>query len=293
MTTFSAAAGPDKGGEAGEPAVQALCPYYGCGDQLKAKHVGTNMVSGRRLENWALELVPAHARAAILDAGCGWGRFTWPLIEVFGVESSHITCVDSSHGMLVTAAGEAERRHHRPGFTCAGIQALPFPGGTFDGVMANHVLYHLTNIVEGVRELARVLKEDGWLLATTNSDDVDVPVLEFHYSALDKLGIDYEFEARSPFSMENGEIALSAGFNEIDRHFFEDETRYAAAEDFLASYKMIGRYRNLLAREDIDAGKKRQLPHLIQQQAEAVIRNKGVLRSPVRIGAFVCRGPRR
>ena len=292
MKTLSAAAAPGERREAGEPVVQALCPYYGSGDQLKAKHVGTNMASGRRLENWALELVPVRARATILDAGCGWGRFAWPLIEAFGVKSTAITCVDSSHGMLVTAAGEAKRRHHRPGFTCAGIQALPFPAGSFDGVMANHVLYHLTNVVEGVRELARVLKEDGWLLATTNSDDVDVPVLEFHYSALDKLGIDYEVEARSSFSMENGGKTLSEGFSEIERSYFEDETRYSAAEDFLASYKTIGRYRNLLVREDIDADKKRQLPLLVQQQAEAVIRKKGVLRSPVRMGAFVCRGPK-
>ncbi len=293
MKTFSAAASPGKREEAGEPVVQALCPYYGCGDHLKAKHVGTNMVSGRRLENWALELAPVQARTTILDAGCGWGRFTWPLLEAFGVKSTNVACVDSSHGMLVTAAEEAKRRRHRPGFTCAGIQALPFPAGSFDGVMANHVLYHLTNIVEGVRELARVLKEDGWLLATTNSDDVDVPVLEFHYSALDKLGIDYEVEARSSFSMENGGKTLSEGFSEIERSYFEDETRYAAAEDFLASYKTIGRYRNLLVREDIDADKKRQLPLLVQQQAEAVIRKKGVLRSPVRMGAFVCRGPKR
>ncbi|MDE0631907.1 MAG: methyltransferase domain-containing protein [Caldilineaceae bacterium] len=276
-----------------ELASRALCPYYGCGDQLKAKHVGTNMASGRRLENWALELVPIQAGATILDAGCGWGRFTWPLIEAFGVKSTNVSCVDSSHGMLVTAAEEAKHRHHCPQFTCAGIQALPFPDRYFDGVMANCVLYHLTNIVEGVRELARVLKEDGWLLATTNSDDVNVPVLEFHYAALDKLGIDYEREARSSFSMENGGEALSEGFSEVDRSYFEDETRYAAAEDFLASYKTIGRYRNLLAREDIAADKKRQLPLLVQQQAEAVIRKEGVLRSPVRMGAFVCRGPKR
>ena len=62
---------------------------------------------------------------------------------------------------------------------------------------------------------------------------------------------------------------------------------------FWQATRTIGRYRNLLVREDIDADKKRQLPLLVQQQAEAVIRKKGVLRSPVRMGAFVCRGPKR
>lgn len=292
MKTNSAAAGLSTSREVADLAVHALCPYYGRGDQLRAKHVGTNMVSGRRLETWALKLVPAQARQTILDAGCGWGRFTWSLIEESGVDSTSVTCVDSSHGMLETAAAEAERRQLRPNFACADIQGLPFPARYFDGVMTNHVLYHLTDISEGVRELSRVVKEDGWLLATTNSDDVNVPVLEFHYTALDALGIDYVAEARSPFSMENGGKILSEGFREVDQTYFEDETRYSSAELFLSSYKTIGRYRNLLERADIDSDKKRRLPVLVQQQAEEVIRKNGELVSPVRMGAFVCRGPK-
>ena len=269
-----------------------LFPYYGRGEQLKAKHVGTHMVSGRRFETWALRLVPVKARSTVLDAGCGWGRFTWPLIETFSIASTNVTCVDSSLGMIETAAEEAARRRHRPGFASADIQALPFPSRFFDVAMANHVLYHLTDIQEGVRELARVLKKDGCLLATTNSDDVNVPVLEFHYSALDKLGIHYESQDSAPFSMENGAELLASGFREVRASFFEDETCYSGAEEFLESYKTIGRYRNLLAREDIDADSKQQLPALVFQQAEEVVRKKGELRSPVRMGAFVCRGPK-
>ena len=270
-----------------------LIPYYGRGEHLKAKHVGTRMVSGRTLESWALGLVPTEASATILDAGCGWGRFTWPLIEEFGVASTKITCADSSLGMLESAAAEAKRRRHRPSFVTADIQALPFPSGRFTGVMANHVLYHLPDISDGVRELARVVNENGWLLATTNSDDISVPVLEFHYAALDELGIAYETEARSPFSMENGGKILGEGFADVDQVYFEDEVRYATAEDFLKSYKTIGRYRNLLARADIESDKKRHLPVLVQQQASEVILKSGELRSPVRMGAFVCRGPKR
>ena len=272
-------------------AASALFPYYGSGDQLKAKHVGTNMLSGRRLETWALDRVPLHANATVLDAGCGWGRFTWPLIERFGLASSNVICSDSSHGMLQSAAEEATHRRHHTKFVTSDIQALPFPAQHFDGVMANHVLYHLADIPAGVRELARVLKDDGWLLATTNSDDIRVPVLEFHYAALDELGIEYVAEACSPFSMENGKQILGSSFGNVDQIYFEDVTLYGSADAFVASYKTIGRYRNLLAQEVIDPDKKRQLPILVRQQAEEVIRRYGELRSPVRMGAFVCRGP--
>ena len=293
MRLVTAASRNSQPNEAAGLAPGTLFPYYGRGEHLKAKHVGTNMVSGRRLESWALGLVPTEASATILDAGCGWGRFTWPLIEEFGVDSTGITCTDSSLGMLETAAAEAKQRRHRPKFVTADIQALPFPSGHFTGAMANHVLYHLPAIPDGVRELARVVNEDGWLLATTNSDDISVPVLEFHYAALDKLGIAYETEARSPFSMENGGRILGEGFADVDRVYFEDEVRYATADDFLTSYKKIGRYRNLLARADIDSDKKQQLPVLVHQQAREVILKRGELRSPVRMGAFVCRGPKR
>jgi len=266
--------------------------YYRRGDQLKAKHEATNMASGRRLETWALGLVQVEATARVLDAGCGWGRFTWPLIETFALASTSVTGTDTSLGMLETAAEEAHRRRHRPAFASADLQALPFPARYFSAAMANHVLYHLPDIHKGVGELARVLKEDGWLLATTNSDDVNVPVLEFHYAALDELGIEHNADGPSAFSMENGGEILGTGFSNVDRHYFDDETRYTSADHFLASYRTIGRYRNLLAREDISSELKRQLPVLVRQQADEVIRKRGVLRSPVRMGAFVCTGPK-
>ena len=278
--------------EAADLAPGILFPYYGRGEHLKAKHIGTHMMSGRKLETWALGLVPFNAKSTVLDAGCGWGRFTWPLIDTFSLASTNVTCVDSSSGMIETAAEEAVRRRHHPGFASADIQALPFATGFFEIAMANHVLYHLTDLHVGVRELARVLKEDGCLLATTNSDNVNVPVLEFHYTALDKLGIHYESQDRSPFSKENGAEILASGFKEVKTFYFEDETCYSGAEEFLESYKTIGRYRNLLARKDIDADRKQQLPDLVFQQAEEVVRKKGELRSPVRMGAFVCRGPK-
>ena len=273
------------------PAPEPVSPYYRRGDQLKAKHDGTRMVSGRSLETWALGLVPVKATAKVLDAGCGWGRFTWPLIESLSLASTNVTGIDTSLGMLNTAAEEARRRRHCPAFASTDIQALPFPARHFDAAMANHVLYHLPDIREGVCELARVLKKDGWLLATTNSDDVNVPVLEFHYAALDELGIEHGSGGPSAFSMENGGEILGAGFGKVDRHYFFDEIRYPSAEHFLASYKTIGRFRNLLAREDIDPELKRQLPVLVRQRAEEVIRKRGELLSPVRMGAFVCTEP--
>ncbi len=273
------------------PSPSALSPYYEKGDQLREKHQRSNMASGRCFERWALDLLPLQSKEAVLDAGCGWGRFSWPLVEKYGLASIGVTCCDSSYGMLRTAAKEAARRGHSPQFIAADILSLPFPAGSFDGAMANHVLYHLSDIRDGIRELARVLRQEGWLLATTNSDEVSVPVLEYHYAALDELGIDYSRESSSPFSMENGRQLLESSFEVVHTFYFEDETLYHSADEFLASYMTIGRYRNLLARAEVSREAKEGLPRLVRQKAEETIREHGVLCSPVRIGAFVCSEP--
>ncbi len=273
------------------PSPLALFPYYENGDQLKQKHLRSNMASGRRFESWALDLLPLSSEESVLDAGCGWGRFAWPLLEKYGMASDRITCCDSSFGMLHSAAQEAVRRGHRPQFTAADIRYLPFPTGYFDGAMANHVLYHLSDIRDGIRDLARVVKKEGWLLATTNSDEVSVPVLEYHYAALDELEIDYSRESRSPFSMENGRQHLECAFANVRTFYFDDETLYHSADEFLAGYSTIGRYRNLLARADVSRAAKVRLPRLVRAKAEETIHTHGVIRSPVRMGAFVCREP--
>ena len=274
------------------PGQPAFSPYYSSGEQLRAKHQGTTLRSGRRFETWALDLLPLRPDAIVLDAGCGWGRFTWPLIEKHALASANITCCDSSLGMLQTAAQEADRCRHCPRFVVADIQALPFPANHYDGAMANQVLYHLPDIPAGISELARVVKADGWLLAATNSDEVSVPVLDFHYAALDRLAIDYVAALRSPFSMENGFDLLKRRFRNVEQVYFEDETLYHSADDFVSSYKTIGRYRNLLAQENVSEEAKRQLPVLVRQQAEETMREVGVLRAPVRLGAFVCGEPK-
>lgn len=271
--------------------LSALFPYYEKGDQLKAKHQRANLRSGRRFELWALDLLPLHSEARVLDAGCGWGRFAWPLVESCGLASSGVTCCDSSFGMLQTTAEEAASRGHTPHFAAADIRSLPFPAGYFDGVMANHVLYHLSDIRDGIRQLARVVKKGGWLLATTNSDEVAVPVLEYHYAALEELGIEYRRESHSPFSMENGRQLLKGSFGKVRSCRFDDETLYYSADEFLASYMTIGRYRNLLARTDVSREAKERLPHIVRAKAEERIRQCGVLCSPVRMGAFVCNEP--
>ena len=51
----------------------------------------------------------------------------------------------------------------------ADLQELPFADGEFDLVVAAWMLYHVPDLDRGIRELARVLRPGGRLVAGTNS----------------------------------------------------------------------------------------------------------------------------
>jgi SAM-dependent methyltransferase len=109
---------------------------------------------GRRRLLWALLRrtggLPAGAR--VLDAGCGTGR---NLVE-FG-------------GVGVDPAPEAVAACRARGLTDvvrAPVEALPFPDGSFDVLLAADVLEHVGDDAAALRELRRVARPSARLLVT-------------------------------------------------------------------------------------------------------------------------------
>jgi ubiquinone/menaquinone biosynthesis C-methylase UbiE len=267
-------------------------PYYRSGTYLRAKHQQARLASGRDFAAWALSLLALPASPRLLDAGCGWGRFTWPLIETYAISPARLVAMDRSAGMLRTLLDEAERREIAVPVCAGDIEQLPFPAEAFDLVLANHVLYDVPDLARGVRELERVTRRDGCLLATTNSELVRVTIIELHYQALDALGVQYEPEPPSPFSMENGREQLRRGFRNVEAFIFEDSSVYPDADTFVEQYMTTGRYRNMLLREDVPAEKKAALPRVYRALVQDIIDQEGRLVVPVLMGAFVCTQPK-
>jgi SAM-dependent methyltransferase len=275
---------------AGTPAIGD--PYYRTDTGLRGKHLGVPPnASGREFARWALELVRPYPAMRVLDAGAGWGRFTWLLIETFGVPAGNVTACDASPGMVASLLDEGHGRRDLALQSCvAAIEALPFRERSFDLALANHVLYHV-DLRRGPRELARILRPGGVLLATTNGDAIRVPVIELHYEALTRLGVLFEPEDPSPFSLENGAAALRTAFGQVETHVFEDEDVYPSLAAFVSSYSTIGRYQNTLLRDELDEPTKRQLLPAFASLAAGLTRPDGTVRTPVRMGAFVCGAP--
>ena len=102
---------------------------------------------------------------AVLDVGCGTGALLgeigarWPQARLAGV--------DAAPGMAAVARQRLPAADIRDGVA----ESLPWPEGTFDLVVTTHSIHHWRDKVQGIREVARVLRTDGlFLLADITGD---------------------------------------------------------------------------------------------------------------------------
>ncbi|TPO08819.1 class I SAM-dependent methyltransferase [Mesorhizobium sp. B1-1-5] len=118
--------------------------------------------------SWVAKQLPLKSVDSILDVGCGPGWF-WAATANELPQNLNLTLSDLSPGMV----HEAVERCRPLSFALvtgeqADATALPFEDGSFDAVIAMHMLYHLPDPSKGIAEMYRVLKPGGFLAVTTN-----------------------------------------------------------------------------------------------------------------------------
>lgn len=131
----------------------------------------------------------------------------------------HLTLTELAPGMLDTARQRLRAVVPHIALRVADAQALPFDDAAFDAVVANHMLYHVSDRPRAFREIRRVLRPGGALFAATNGWG--------HLRELDELLVRCvpkvePHNERIGFSLDNGAVQLRPWFATITRRDYPD-----------------------------------------------------------------------
>ncbi len=223
------------------------------------------------LLSWLLDLARLRGGEYVLEVGCGNGAY---LEYLDGVG------LDLSMGMLASA-----RERARGPLVAGHAIALPFANGSFDFVLAAHMLYHVVERNKAVSELRRVLRASGRCIAVTNGERNMEELLRM---VEDVVGHAWRWRRSSEaFNLENGADQLRVVFDEVERVDCPDSvvevTDAHALGDYLRSVS------DTYEGQVISWTTWDRVVEECQRQVGAVVESEEAFRLSSSMGAFVCR----
>ncbi len=175
----------------------------------------------------------------VLELGCG-PRWLWRENRDRIPDGWAIVLSDFSAGML------DETRRNLTGlgrpftFEVADAQAIPFAEAIFDGVVANHMLYHVPDKTQALREIRRVLKPGGTFYAATNGGRHTQEISELaRRCEIPGFGNAPGSPWHSGFGLENGGEMLAAWFADVTPHRHENSLRITDPEPLIAYMRSV------------------------------------------------------
>jgi SAM-dependent methyltransferase len=153
-----------------------------------------------------------------------------------------VTLTDLSSGMLedcrrLIGAVLTERINTQ----MADVQDIPFPDSSADVCIANFMLYHVPDWARAVRELRRVLKSGGMLIAAINGDNHLLELFQLADLFEQGAGLTPKGHVdvfRSGFSLQNGAALLQQEFDNVRLIRLENALRITELQpllDYIAS----------------------------------------------------------
>jgi len=106
----------------------------------------------------------------VLDAGCGAGTDLAALAPCLP-SGCQLIGLDASGSLLIRAAERTGRCRDRCSLVRGDLSTIPFRAGAFDACRIDRVLQHIREPEAAIRELVRVMKPGGTLVAFDNDWD--------------------------------------------------------------------------------------------------------------------------
>jgi ubiquinone/menaquinone biosynthesis C-methylase UbiE len=226
---------------------------------------------------WVFDRFSLPPQSRILELGCGAGDLWLENSEriPYGWE---VVLSDLSAGM-VQHARHRLRGNRNFRFGVVNAQSLPFEGGSFDAVMANHMLYHVPNKAQALGEIRRVLKPNGRFYAATLGEQ-NLQELAALISKFDSQLASWREQLSDSFTLENGAGQLTPWFAQVTLHRHEDSLVITEAAP-LVEYILSGRIKLSVERQ-------RDLALFMEQELQL---RGGKLHITKDVGVFVASDP--
>lgn len=212
-------------------------------ESLKAQYVNTSNIAARiRLHRefsvnregwfpWVFRQCGLKEGMRVLETGCGNGAL-WTENAGRIPQGVKIELTDTSEGM-VRAVQRDLGRDPRFSFGVVDAQDIPEADGSFDLIIANHVLFYCEDVSRALQETARVLAPGGRLIAATygkaHMREVTGLVQEFDPAIV--LSADHLYEK---FGLENGAALMAPFFSDVTCRRYEDAIEISEAEPLIA-----------------------------------------------------------
>lgn len=166
--------------------------------------------------DWLYENIDFSKINTLLEVGCGNGQL-W-MNKRKDIRNREIFLTDVSDGMLEDAK---QNLNDNFSFFVVNCENIPFKKDFFDAIIANHVLFYLNDLNQGLSEIRRVLKKNGIFYSTTYSKnhmrEINELVKEFNSNV---------YLSEQPlyhrFGLENGEMILKRYFKNVKSMIYKD-----------------------------------------------------------------------
>ncbi|HXB49689.1 MAG TPA: class I SAM-dependent methyltransferase [Streptosporangiaceae bacterium] len=232
---------------------------------------------------WRTSAITWDGTQIVADVGCGNG-FDLRQIVPQG-RCRHAIGIDLSTGMLRSL--EDLRESGSLSLVQADAQRLPLPDRSVDVAMAMHMLYHVPDVSAAIRELRRITKPGGTVLASTNSSAHLAEIAALLDAAISRqLGGPVRATPADSFTTQTGTALLSRAFSSVTLRTLDVPLSIPSAQPVVTYVASIREPTLALVREPLDFD---AVLDDIAMKVEQAIEAQGSFRATTHMGVFICR----